>query len=182
MLVYYDSVTGAVEYTLKLSSHRPPPAGDYIEVDDIELDPLQFHVVDGFLEQREVPTDAQRAAAQEAIQTVRGDLRRRFITDLPGQDMVYLEKRSEAVAFLSDPDPAPLLFPMVFAEVGITADTPDGVAQVWLNMSDIWRNVSTVIEAATLRASRLVEEAATTAQLDAALAQMQADLVALVPG
>ncbi|MCB5412186.1 hypothetical protein [Pseudogemmobacter faecipullorum] len=182
MLVFFDAATGDITHTMHLQEGYQPPAGDFIEVEDIDVDPLHFHVVDGFLEQREVPTDAQRAAAQEAIQTVRGDLRRRFITDLPGQDMVYLEKRSEAVAFLSDPDPAPLLFPMVFAEVGITADTPDGVAQVWLNMSDIWRNVSTVIEAATLRASRLVEEAATTAQLDAALAQMQADLVALVPG
>lgn len=182
MLVYYDNVTGAIEYTLKLSLHCPPPPGDYIEVDDIELDPLQFHVVDGFLELREVPTDAQRAAAQETIQRLRGDLRARHITVLPGQDMVYLVKRAEAIDFLAHPDPTPALFPDVYNEVGVTAATAYEVVQVWLNMNDMWRQISRVIEKATLKASDLVGAATSTAQIDAAIAQMQADLVALIPG
>ena len=95
--------------------------------------------------------------------------------------MVYLEKRNEAAAFLSDPDPTPEAFPMVYAEVGITAPTAYEVAQIWLGMSDVWRMASTAIEAATLRAAALVAEAESVDQLTAAMAQMHAELSWLTP-
>ena len=72
--------------------------------------------------------------------------RSRFITALPAQDMTYLRKETEALAYVSDPDPAMANYPFLSAEVGVTAPDAWSVAQVWLYMSAMWRGIAAQLE------------------------------------
>jgi hypothetical protein len=179
VLIYHDKITGEISFTIITQAGIVPP-GDYIEVpDDTPVDPISQIVLDGILYDRPTVSDAQRALALERITKQRGRARAMFVTDIPGQDMVYLEKRSEAVAYLNDANPDPDLYPMVIAEVGVTGDTPYEVAQVWLNMNDMWRYVSTTIERVTLKATNLVNAASQKSEIDAAMAEIDSSLALL---
>lgn len=181
MRVYYDDA-GRILFTAKVSGGFNPP-GQYIEVDDTaEVDPARHGVSDGELVELTLLTPERRDVLLDEIRRARGEARARFITVLPGQEMVYLEKRAEAEAFLAHPAPTPALFPMVFSEVGITAPTAAEVAAVWLNMSDLWRTASTVIEAATLKADGIVRAATLASEAEAAVAEMRATLADLAFG
>lgn len=86
-----------------------------------------------------------------------------FITDLPGQDMLYLRKEAEAKAWVADPDPQLASYPLIAAEVGITAADGAQIAQVWLNMAALWAQAAAQIETARLGAIATID-AATTAE------------------
>lgn len=78
-------------------------------------------------------------AKSDAITTVNetvGRARLPYLTDIPGQQAIYTEKAAEAVAYVAmDPAPETLVdFPLMAAEVMITAPDPWQLAQVWLNM------------------------------------------------
>lgn len=109
---------------------------------------------------------AAQAAARRSVNAVRGEVRSRFITGLPGQDMVYLEKEREARDWVAArasggnaPDPGD--YPHILGECGITAPDMDQVAQVYLNMAAMFRRVSAVIEAHALAAIATVDQAPT---------------------
>lgn len=88
-----------------------------------------------------------RAAAIEALNTHVAATRRRYITDLPGQDGIYLAKEAEASAWLSAGKPADLTgYPLIAAEAGITAPTPWELVQLWLNLGALWRQAAAAIE------------------------------------
>ncbi|PTW48337.1 hypothetical protein [Rhodovulum kholense] len=118
---------------------------------------------------------ARRRAIAE-ITDVTSALRRRYITAADGQDMLYQAKRDEAVAYLAlDPEPATLtLFPLLAAEVGITASTPYELAQLWVNMQAIWLAAAAQIEPIRLTAVYTVETAATEGEIATALATFRA--------
>lgn len=78
-------------------------------------------------------------AKSDAITTINetvGRARLPYLTDIPGQQAIYTEKAAEAVAYVAtDPAPETLVdFPLMAAEVMITAPDPWQLAQVWLNM------------------------------------------------
>ena len=102
-----------------------------------------------------------RAEAIAAVNAAAGTLRARHITVLPGQEMLYLAKEAEARAWLTaDPAPPSLAaFPLLAAEVGITAPTPHELAQVWANMGAIWRTIAARIETVRLSAVAAIEVA-----------------------
>lgn len=180
MLVYFNPESGDVLYTIKISGDLAAPEGASITVpDDTVVDPNDHVVLEGALVLRTTLTEAQRASAQDEITAKRGRCRAAYITDLPGQDMVYLEKRTEAIEFLAHSAPSQELFPMVYSEVGVTAPTAEQVAQVWLNMNDMWRMVSMLIERETLKAANLVAAATTKAEIDTAMAEMTTALAVL---
>lgn len=62
-----------------------------------------------------------RATAHAALATRIAAARSALITDLPGQQMIYLAKEAEARAFLADPAPDLAAYPLLAAEVGLTA-------------------------------------------------------------
>ncbi|PZO64609.1 MAG: hypothetical protein DI498_11025 [Paracoccus denitrificans] len=110
--------------------------------------------------------DAAKEAAINGINAVRGEVRRKFITVLPGQDMVYLEKETEARSWLNaraalaagtGPEPDPMDYPHITREAGITAPDPDSVAQIYLNMAWQFRQISSVIEGVALEFIAAVE-------------------------
>jgi hypothetical protein len=111
---------------------------------------------------------AFKAKAIAGINDWAGQQRLALITDLPGQDMIYLRKEAEAKAWMADPAPVLASYPLIAAELGITADTPDQIAQIWLNMADLWARAAAEIETNRLAAIQQIEAATTEAEIMAA--------------
>lgn len=91
--------------------------------------------------------------------------RARFITTLPGQEMIYLAKEAEAVRYVADPIPDLTRFPMLAAEIGITAPDAWQLAQIWLAMADLWREAAAQLEAYRLRISAEIDAAESLAEI-----------------
>jgi hypothetical protein len=92
--------------------------------------------------------------------------RLKYITPGAGQAMTYQAKAAEAKAFLSAEDPEATDFPLLSAEVGITADSLAGVAQIVAGAYAQWQIIGAAIEAARLGGKAAIEAAdnATAAQ------------------
>lgn len=109
------------------------------------------------------------------------EIRLMFVTELPGQELIYAEKRAEAIAFVAaTPVPTDLTsYPFIAAEVGITAQSAEGVAQVYLNLSQIWLAAGVSLEAIRLGAAQAIDAAVSQAEIDAAMATFHSNLEAL---
>ena len=91
-----------------------------------------------------------RKQAVAAINQHAGYIRTMFVTDIPAQQMIYLAKEAEALAYLAA-TPADLgQYPLIAAEVGITADTALALAQLWVGTANQWRALAANIEAIRL--------------------------------
>lgn len=116
-------------------------------------------------------------ATREVNESV-ADVRRLHITDLPGQEMIYLRKEAEARAWLAaDPEPEDLTaYPLLAAEIGVTGETPHQVATIW-----VWMAGALIDMAAALEPLRLGAIARIHADEDpeAVLADLAAALAAL---
>lgn len=125
--------------------------------------------------------EEQRATALLAIRDAIGAVRRLFITDLPGQEMVYMAKEIEARAYAALPSPPPDLtdFPLLAAEVGITAPTASELAALWLGMAAAWRAVAAQIEPLRLTANAAAAAATTPTELATALDAISTGLSAI---
>jgi hypothetical protein len=128
-------------------------------------------VEEGYAEQIEVPEvvplDRVKARAVARINANASSLRGQYITVIPGQEMIYLAKEAEAVRYLAETPETLDGFPMLAAEVGITAPTAYELAQLWANMSALWRQVAAQIETARLTAIYAIEAAEDAAAVDA---------------
>lgn len=105
----------------------------------------------------EVELVRAKDAAATQINARAGELRRRIFTDIPGQDAIYLEKRTEARAYIAQVqqagDPEDLSdFPLLAGEVGITAPDAWQLAQLWLNRAHLFKQVGAATEGARLAA------------------------------
>lgn len=101
---------------------------------------------------------AKRDAIAE-VNNIVGDVRSRYITTAPGQEMIYLSKEAEARDCLADTGPVPSSYPLLAAEVGITAETLAQVAQVILNIAGIWRGIAAELETLRFHAIAAIEDA-----------------------
>ena len=109
-----------------------------------------------------------RLAAVDRINRAAGAVRRLYITDIPGQEALYLMKETEARAWLAEGEPNPADYPLIAAEIGITAPTGDEVAQVYLNLAAIYIQAAAQLEHARLGHIAMAETAATPEAADAA--------------
>jgi hypothetical protein len=109
-----------------------------------------------------------KAEAVSLLNELAGSTRLFFITDSAGQELVYQAKDAEAASYLlQSTEPTDLTgYPMLAAEIGITAPTPYELAQLWLNLSVQWKQVSGAIEAARLTAINGVLLATTKDEVD----------------
>ena len=112
--------------------------------------------------------ETAKAAAIAQVNAWAGRERARHITIAPAQEMIYLAKEVEAARWLADPSPDVADYPLIGAEVGITAPDAGQIAQVWANMAALWRIVAAQIEAARLGTIAQIE----AAEDEAALSQI----------
>jgi len=78
------------------------------------------------------------ARVNEAVTTAR----RLYLPELPGQEMIYMAKETEALRYLSLPEPDLSEYPLLAAEVGLTAPSAHELAQIWANMGALWRQAA----------------------------------------
>lgn len=105
-----------------------------------------------------------KSRVDAAAETERG----RYITVGPGQAMTYLQKSDEAARYLSSTDPDPSTYPMLSAEIGITAPDLAGVAAVVNGAFLQWQMIGAAIEAARLGAKKAIDDATSAKAANAA--------------
>jgi hypothetical protein len=93
-----------------------------------------------------------------------------WITPGSGQALTYEQKRIEAERMATDPAPQPEAYPMLAAEVGITADTLGAVGALVRARAAAWTAVAAQIESLRLQAKAAVMAANTAAEARAAAA------------
>lgn len=109
-----------------------------------------------------------KAALKSAVDHVAEQQRLRFITAGAGQAMTYAQKAEEAGLCLDAAGPDPEDYPLLAAEIGITANTLVGVAQVVATANAQWLQIGAAIEAARLSAKKAISEAETVEDAQAA--------------
>ena len=171
MRVYYDQNDTVTSVFRGEAAWAPIPDYAFIDTPDQDLGELGgLKVVGGAVVRADLGPVRRRAITR--INDLAGDLRRTFITDLPGQEMLYLRKEAEAVSYVAlNPEPSDLTdYPLMASEVGpgLTAPTAYQLAQIWLYMSAQWKVAAGQIETARLRAVYAVEAAASDAAIVAA--------------
>lgn len=202
--VYYDAQSGAITSSAA-HGEMPLPEGTYIDVEQ-EFDLFAHYVKDGALREyperpgdwavwnyetetwtdprtvEEIESEFKRFKAETAqalIDTCIG-FENRFITPLPAQQMKYARKEAEARAYLTDPDPLPVNYPWIMAEVGITAPTAYEVAQVYLNMAELWVQIAVQYEPLRLTCVNALGAATTKTEVIQALATFRTQMTSLV--
>ncbi len=110
-----------------------------------------------------------KAAALARLSAHITEARGAFITDLPGQQMIYQAKEAEARAWIADLVPDPAAYPLLVAEIGITAPDAHSLAQLWLNMATLWRQTAAALEAVRLSTAAAIEAAETVEQVELAV-------------
>lgn len=113
-----------------------------------------------------------RAAAYAHLAAHITAARAPLITILPGQEMIYLAKEAEARAWLTATAPDLADYPLLSAEIGLTAPTAAELADLWLTMSRQWRMAAAALEALRLTIKAAIDAAETPAEIAAALAAL----------
>lgn len=108
---------------------------------------------------------AYKDAAIRRINETAENCRRKFITTGDGQMIIYIEKINQARSCLEATAPNNTDFPLLSAEVGITAPTLVGVARAVVSAYDVWLVAGSAIEAVRRAAIVAVKSSET---LDAA--------------
>lgn len=114
------------------------------------------------------PLDGLKATLKARLDEVAETERLKYITGGAGQAMTYQQKAAEAAACLADPAPDPVEYPLLAAEIGITAETLVGVATVVFGQHQAWRVIGAQIEAARLNGKKAIDAALSAEDAQAA--------------
>lgn len=98
-----------------------------------------------------------KEAALRRIDEEAGQVRLQFITDAPGQGMVYMRKEEEATRYMVDPNDGP--FPHLISESASNGISMFEQAVEFLSMAHAWSEASAKIEKKRLSAKRAIEAA-----------------------
>lgn len=188
------SVITRIGGVLHLSLRRPYPGGmapdaqtltlaDQASADfgliDEEQEPGEWHMIAIDMSQLVTAEQATataladaRARARARLASYISEARTAVITILPGQDMIYQAKEAEARSWIADPAPDLAGYPLLTAEIGITAPDPEQLAQLWLNMANLWRQQAAQLEALRLGIGAQIDAAGTVEGIEAAVAHL----------
>jgi len=109
----------------------------------------------------------RRYEGEGAIDAVSDTVRSRFAT--PNMHQIYSDKRNEAERYLAAAaEEVPDLsdYPYLSAEVGITSETPQALAALWLFMDAQWKQVAATIEQIRIASKAQVRAASSTAEIE----------------
>ena len=112
--------------------------------------------------------DALRRQAMAQVDAAAERARLALITPGAGQALVYERKRAEAERMAGDGDPQPADYPLLAAEVGITAPTLVEVGAAVRAMAADWIVAAAAIEAVRLHAKAAIAAATTPPAIRAA--------------
>ncbi len=119
-----------------------------------------------------------RIRALRRIDAAAGEARLRYITDVPGQQAVYMVKLEEARALLADPNATP--GPHLVAEAAARGITALAMAEMVDDLASVWTGVlSPAIEAARMAGKLAVDGASDEDEVETATQAAIAALNAL---
>lgn len=107
-----------------------------------------------------------RRESLKRIDSAAEAVRLKFITPGAGQAMVYQRKVQEAETLALDNNPDADHYPLLAAEIGITGETLQEVAETVLAKRDQWLAVAALIERTRLLAKADIQAADTAAGID----------------
>jgi len=138
-------------------------------VDSAEVEmPSQERLIQA-LEQMESGSIAStKEALKRSVDRAAEAERLRYITAGAGQSLTYMQKSDEARRYLSADNPAEKDYPLLAAEVGITAGDLNGVATIVLDSFTQWQQIGAAIEAARLGGKAAIEAAENASDAQAA--------------
>lgn len=96
---------------------------------------------------------------KRSIDNAAGMARKQWVSGGEGQQMTYLAKEAEAKEYLEAQNPVDTDYPMLLAEVGVTAATTLEVATVINTLAIGWRQTSGQIENVRLTAKQAISDA-----------------------
>ena len=173
-----------------------PADTNYVEIED-DVNANDLYVKDGLIKVRSVrPSEYHsfdidseswiddslnrlsgiKLKALRVINDECSKVRSLYITGANGQEVVYTMKKDEAVDYLNDSNPILSEYPLISAEIGVTATTAYEVAQIFLNMSAILIQTLAALESIRLTAVTTVEDAVEKSDVDIALKSFSAGL------
>jgi hypothetical protein len=120
----------------------------------------------------EPPLDQKKAVASARIDTDAERARQVWATGGDLQSLVYEGKRREAAAYAVDGTPDPSTYPLLAAEIGLTADSLAGVAAIVSAKSAGWTQAAAAIERIRVGAKMGIDAATDQAGIDAVIAGM----------
>lgn len=118
-----------------------------------------------------------RYEAETAIDAAADRVRARFAT--PGKHQIYSDKRAEASRYVQEAqtgEPDLATYPYLSAEVGLTADTPLELAELWLWMDGLWKGAAAAIEQISLSAKAQVRLSQSQSAIDDIVSEAVATL------
>jgi hypothetical protein len=177
MFIFYKISDGVILSTLDGdidASNLIDAETDFIEIPSTVIDFSCFKVVNGELKMFTLEPIREKYLVKVGAEI--SITRSQFITDLAGQDMIYLRKEQEAISYVSAAAPVLSDYPMIQAEVGITAPSGYEVAQIWLYMSQMWQIFASQLEAIRLTATNAIASATTEAEIITAFQTFETSL------
>lgn len=106
-----------------------------------------------------------RFFAMVAVDESAGRVRKQFITSVPGQDMIYQQKRIEAQLVVTNPHINPDLVPHIKYQAEINNHSLLSEANAVLAIAREWSELSAIIEARRLAAKKAIREAETEMEI-----------------
>lgn len=179
--IFYDIASGSVRFTINEGAGElPPPDGmAVIEVAEAPDDLHGWKVINGEIALDDIGP-AQEIAVAWANHAV-GEKRTEFITSIPGQEMIYQAKEAEARAYLDDAAPDMDNYPLLEAEIGVTASSASELAALWIQMGKQWRDIAAVLECARLTAVNAIRAASDMDGIEAAKSALSNAISAIPP-
>lgn len=115
-----------------------------------------------------------RQRAKRLVDEAAGDARTRYITDVPGQQEVYIRKREQALAYVAayELDPGAVPLPYIRDEAEATGETYGYVANLIIMLSNAWSlEIGPRIERVRLLGKRAIDEETTVEGVEATCEQ-----------
>lgn len=165
---YYDESASAFK-------EYPPKPGPWAQFDYLNKTWFDPRTEEDLVREVAEAKDNAVVTINKAI----GEIRSRFVTVIPAQDMLYQAKEAEAKAYLTDPAPIASEYPFIHAEIGITGQDAWQVAQVYVNQALILRHTAAQLETVRLGHIAMVEAATEVGAVEAALSSFNQVVEAL---
>lgn len=112
------------------------------------------------------------------IDNIATSARSRFITTGAGQEMIYLEKESQARSFIAAGYPEANIanYKYIAAEASVLEVSGRAVADTIVAQADLWEDIGVALESARIKAKRLAELQVTVDAIEAVIANFEEEV------
>ena len=142
---------------VEMDSGRIHIGSDYPDDHPVMSALLAWQITGGVIEPYVLALATIKSALKAQVDAAAERERARYITPGAGQAMTYQAKADEARRLAADPSPDAADYPLLSAEVGITAPDLASVGAVVLAAYQAWQVIGAAIEGTRLSAKQAIE-------------------------